>query len=48
MYEHLQSGNYLVEWNGTGSHNCKVTSGVYFYEVRIRDDEIIGKMNLVK
>jgi len=46
--EQLQSGNYLIEWNGTNSKNGKVTSGIYFYEIKTRDQRYIGKMNLIK
>ncbi|MBU1117125.1 MAG: DUF3160 domain-containing protein [Bacteroidetes bacterium] len=44
----LQAGNYLFEWNGTNNKNTKVTSGVYFYEIKISEDRFIGKMSLLK
>ncbi len=46
--EVLPTGNYLIEWNGTDSKNSAVTSGIYFYEVKISNERFVGKMNLVK
>jgi len=46
--QELSAGNYLVQWNGTNSKNNLVSSGVYFYEVKIAEDRFIGKMNLIK
>lgn len=46
--EALQSGNYLIEWNGTNDMDKKVSSGVYFYEVRVNTERFVGKMNLIK
>jgi Protein of unknown function (DUF3160) len=46
--EVLPSGNYLVEWNGKDNYNSMVTSGIYFYEIRIADNHFVGKMNLIK
>ncbi len=46
--EALSTGNYLAEWNGTDSKNSRVTSGVYFYEIKIANERLVGKMNLIK
>ncbi len=46
--EVLPTGNYLVEWNGTDSKNSRVTSGIYFYEIKIANERLVGKMNLIK
>jgi hypothetical protein len=46
--ETLPQGNYLVEWNGTNDKNRKVSSGVYFYEMRVDTERYVGKMNLIK
>ena len=46
--ETLPTGNYLVEWNGTSDKNKKVSSGVYFYEIRVDTERFVGKMNLIK
>jgi len=46
--ETLPQGNYLVEWNGTNDKNRKVSSGVYFYEIRVDTERYVGKMNLIK
>ncbi|PIQ08981.1 MAG: hypothetical protein COW71_08875 [Ignavibacteriales bacterium CG18_big_fil_WC_8_21_14_2_50_31_20] len=44
----LPVGNYLVEWNATNNKNNVVTSGIYFYEIKIAEDRFIGKMNFIK
>ncbi len=46
--ETMQSGNYFIEWNGTNDKNQKVSSGIYFYEVRANTERFVGKMNLIK
>ncbi|VAX28103.1 hypothetical protein MNBD_IGNAVI01-2956 [hydrothermal vent metagenome] len=46
--ETMQSGHYLIEWNGKSDLNQKVSSGVYFYEVRVNTERFVGKMNLIK
>ncbi|MEN8192486.1 MAG: DUF3160 domain-containing protein [Bacteroidota bacterium] len=46
--KNLSSGNYIVEWNGSNDKNRNVSSGIYFYEVRVNSERVIGKMNLIK
>ncbi len=46
--EKLQSGTYLTRWNGTSKNNTQVSSGVYFYEIKIGEQKYVGKMNLMK
>jgi hypothetical protein len=46
--ETMQSGHYLIEWNGTNDLSQKVSSGIYFYEVRANTERFVGKMNLIK
>lgn len=48
LNETLPTGNYLIEWNGTNDKNKKVSSGVYFYEIRVNTARFVGKMNLIK
>ena len=46
--ESLPTGNYLIEWNGSNDANQKVSTGVYFYEIRVDTERFVGKMNLIK
>ncbi len=40
----LPSGNYLVKWNGQNSKGTDVSSGVYFYHLKVADKLTMGKM----
>ena len=42
------SGNYEVVWNGTNSRGEKLTSGVYFYSIKTKDNISTKKMILLK
>ncbi len=44
----LTSGTYLTRWNGENQFGNKVSSGIYFYKVRIGKNIFVGKMNLLK
>ena len=44
----IPSGHYLVRWNGTNEFNNTVSSGVYFYNLKIGNRQATGKMNLLK
>lgn len=44
----LPSGNYLTKWNGDNDSGSPVSSGIYFYRLRVGDRQAIGKMNLIK
>jgi len=46
--EKLHSGTYLIKWNGVNNKNLKVSSGVYFYEIKAGAQKFVGKMNLIK
>lgn len=46
--EILPSGTYLSRWNGNNNLGNKVSSGVYFYEVKTGTEKFVGKMNLLK
>ena len=45
----LPTGSYSFTWNGENQFGEKVTSGIYFYEMRAGDEfREIKKMTLVK
>lgn len=48
LNEQLPSGTYLTKWNGDNKFGNKVSSGVYFYEVKSGANKFVGKMNFLK
>ncbi len=46
--ENLAAGNYLVKWEGVNNNYQSVASGIYFYNIKVRDQIKSGKMNLLK
>jgi flagellar hook assembly protein FlgD len=48
LSKELQSGNYLVKWNGKDQLNQNVSSGIYFYQLKAGTHFKAGKMNLIK
>ncbi len=44
----MPAGTYLTKWNGTNSFDQKVSSGIYFYNISVGDQNFTGKMNLIK
>lgn len=46
--EHLESGHHSVQWLGIDHRNNKVSSGIYFYEIKSSNDRIVRKMMLIK
>jgi Protein of unknown function (DUF3160) len=48
LNELLPSGTYLSRWNGENELGNKVSSGIYFYEVKSGSKKFVGKMNLMK
>ncbi len=46
--EHLTAGSKRVQWDGRNDAGAKVTSGVYFYRLRIGDHVEVKKMVLLK
>jgi hypothetical protein len=44
----LQSGNYLIQWDGKNTFQRSVSSGTYFYRLLAGDSQFVGKMNLIK
>lgn len=48
VYDVLPSGNYLVKWNGQNAKGKDVSSGVYFYHLKVADKLTTGKMVLMR
>lgn len=48
VHDILPSGNYLVKWNGQNAKGMDLSSGVYFYRLKVADKLITGKMILVR
>jgi len=48
LNEQLPSGTYLTKWNGDNKFGNSVSSGIYFYEVKVGKEKFVGKMNLLK
>jgi len=46
--ENLSAGNYIVKWEGKGDNFNNVSSGVYFYNIKVGNQVKSGKMNLLK
>ncbi len=44
----LPAGNYLTRWDGRNDLNQQVSSGIYFYKIKVGDNYFTGKMNLIK
>jgi len=44
----LAGADQTVVWDGTDIHGSSVSSGVYFYEARVKSEVKIGKMTLLK
>ncbi len=48
LNEKKSYGNYSISWNGIDNKGVVVASGVYFAELRVRDERKITKMLLLK
>ncbi len=46
--EQLAAGKYVVKWEGKNQNGQNVSSGVYFYNIKVGDKIKSGKMNLLK
>lgn len=46
--QQLAAGNYIVKWEGKNQSNQNVSSGVYFYNIKVGENIKSGKMNLLK
>jgi flagellar hook assembly protein FlgD len=44
----LAAGNYIIKWEGKNQNNSDVSSGIYFYSIKVGDRSKSGKMNLLK
>ncbi len=44
----LAAGNYIIKWEGKNQNNLDVSSGIYFYNIKIGEKAKSGKMNLLK
>lgn len=42
------SGNFTIKWDGTNSFGIRVSSGIYFYQLRSDNVKIVKKMQLIK
>ena len=40
----LEPGQHMVSWNGMGENGAKVSSGIYFYELRTPTSSATGKL----
>ena len=43
-----QDSHHTVKWDGTDKQGRQVSSGIYFYTIKIRDMELLGKMTLTR
>jgi len=48
LAEYLPSGNYLTKWKGMNNSGDLVSSGIYFYRLKVAEQQVTGKMNLLK
>jgi len=46
--QQLAAGNYIVKWEGKNQNQQNVSSGVYFYNIKVGEKIKSGKMNLLK
>lgn len=44
----LDAGDHSVEWDGTNNLEYKVSSGVYFYQLKADNFNVVKKMQLIK
>ena len=46
--QQLAAGNYVIKWEGKNQNNQNVSSGIYFYNIKVGEKIKTGKMNLLK
>jgi len=46
--QQLAAGNYVIKWEGRNQNNQNVSSGIYFYNIKVGEKVKSGKMNLLK
>ncbi|MBA4312772.1 MAG: hypothetical protein C0417_09100 [Chlorobiaceae bacterium] len=48
LKETISSGNYMTRWDATDDGGKTVTSGIYFYRLKIGENIITGKVSFIK
>jgi hypothetical protein len=48
IQEHLPKGKHEVVWSGRDQHNNQVSSGIYFYKLKVSNQESVKRMLLLK
>ena len=48
LNEQLDIGIHSLVWRGLDKQNQKVASGIYFYRVKVNNEEKINKMIMMK
>ncbi len=46
--QQLAAGNYIVKWEGKNQNQQNLSSGIYFYNIKVGEKIKSGKMNLLK
>jgi hypothetical protein len=46
--QQLAAGNYVIKWEGKNENQLDVSSGIYFYNIKVGAKVKSGKMNLLK
>ena len=46
--QNMPAGNYMTKWYGRNESGSYISSGVYFYVVKVGSEQFVGKMNLLK
>jgi flagellar hook assembly protein FlgD len=44
----FEAGLHSVEWDGSNNFGYKVASGVYFYQLKTDDHNVVRKMQLLR
>lgn len=48
LHDNLAAGNYLVKWFSDNNNGVQVSSGVYFYSLKVGSKRVTNKMTLLK
>jgi hypothetical protein len=48
LNKELKAGSYSTHWNGDNNFGSKVSSGIYFYQVRAGSNVVTKKMVMIK
>lgn len=46
--DYANVGTHTVSWNGSNLNGQQVASGLYFYQLKVDDQSVVRKMNLIK